>query len=275
MPLLLNKPTENAEFNQHHIATTNESYVGTIPSAKVLFSPRVGFRWFVNDSHKTLLRGGAGLFTGRVPFVWLSNAYNNTGMESKSITMNTPGADFPMTGDPYNDVVLSGIASAGGKATINTMSKSFKYPQVFRANLGLDQEFEGGWKVTVDALYSKTLNNVFFKNLAITSDKVVYGVNAAVAAANPESVAPYYSINKDYYAIVDLANTNKGYTYSVSAKVEKTFDFGLNFMAAYTFGHIQLMTVHHQLHTQTGNITIQLIQTLLSCHTLCLTDLIK
>ena len=237
MPLLLNKPTENAEFNQHHIATTNESYVGTIPSAKVLFSPRVGFRWFVNDSHKTLLRGGAGLFTGRVPFVWLSNAYNNTGMESKSITMNTPGADFPMTGDPYNDVVLSGIASAGGKATINTMSKSFKYPQVFRANLGLDQEFEGGWKVTVDALYSKTLNNVFFKNLAITSDKVVYGVNAAVAAANPESVAPYYSINKDYYAIVDLANTNKGYTYSVSAKVEKTFDFGLNFMAAYTFGH--------------------------------------
>ncbi len=237
MPLLLNKPTDNAQFNDTQIAKDNKSYVGTIPSAKILLSPRIGFRWFMDDDHTMLLRGGAGLFTGRVPFVWLSNAYNNTGMEAKSVTVNTPDASFPMTGDPYRDIVESGIASAGGKATINTMSKDFKYPQVFRVNLGYEHMFAKGWKFTFDALYSKTLNNVFFKNLAITSDKVVYGVNATAAAANPGSTAPYYDIDKSYQAIVALDNTNKGYTYSFSGQLEKSFDFGLNLMASYTFGH--------------------------------------
>lgn len=237
MPLLLNKPTKNEEFNQTTFATENKAYVGTIPSAKVLLSPRIGFRWFIDDEHTMLLRGGAGLFTGRVPFVWLSNAYNNTGMESKSVTVNNPGKDFPLTVNPYKDVVESGIAAASGGATINTMSRDFKYPQVFRANVGFDYMFAKGWKFKFDALYSKTLNNVFFKNLAITSNNVVYGVNATAAAANPNSTAPYYTIDKSYSAIVSLENTNKGYTYSVSGQIEKSFDFGLNLMASYTFGH--------------------------------------
>lgn len=237
MPLLLNKPTKNEEFNQTTFATENKAYVGTIPSAKVLLSPRIGFRWFIDDEHAMLLRGGAGLFTGRVPFVWLSNAYNNTGMESKSVTVNNPGKDFPLTVNPYRDIVESGIAAASGGATINTMSRDFKYPQVFRANVGFDYMFAKGWKFKFDALYSKTLNNVFFKNLAITSNNVVYGVNATAAAANPNSTAPYYTIDKSYSAIVALENTNKGYTYSVSGQIEKSFDFGLNLMASYTFGH--------------------------------------
>ncbi len=239
MPLLLNKPTANEEFNTHEngIAVANNAYVGEIPSAKILLSPRVGFRWFLDDEHKMLLRGGAGLFTGRVPFVWLSNAYNNTGMETKSMTVSNVPANFPFTGNPYQDIVQGGFSGSLGKATINTMSKDFKYPQVFRANIGFDYVFAQGWKFKFDALYSKTLNNVFFKNLAITSENDVYGVNATAAAANPASAAPYFTINKDYYAIVALENTNKGYTYSLSGQIEKSFDWGLNLMASYTFGH--------------------------------------
>ncbi len=241
MPLLLNRPTTNDEFNNHSngIAKENNAYVGEIPSAKVLLSPRIGFRWFIDDEHKMLLRGGAGLFTGRVPFVWLSNAYNNTGMETKSMTVSTMPSDFPFTSDPYKDIVQGGFSGKLGKATINTMSRDFKYPQVFRVNVGFDYMFTNGWKFKFDALYSKTLNNVFFKNLAITSQNNVYGVNEEVAISNPGSNAraPYFNINKDYYAIVALDNTNKGYTYSVSGQVEKSFDFGLNLMASYTFGH--------------------------------------
>lgn len=238
MPLLLNKPTENPEFNATEIAKNNNAYVGVTPKANVLFSPRVGFRWYVDDDHRTLLRGGAGLFTGRVPFVWLSNAYNNTGMEAKSVTVSDfSSGNFPMTGDPYKDIVESGIAAAGGKATINTTSENFKYPQVFRANLGFEQDFGQGWKFTFDGLYSKNLNNVYFRNLALSNPNgnVVYGVNAA--NANDNNTAPFYTVDKTYYAIVDLANTNKGYSYSLSGKIEKSFSFGLNLMASYTFGH--------------------------------------
>lgn len=237
LPMLLNAPTANPDFNESKYATENGEFVGTTPKAQVLWSPRVGFRYWADDDHTLLLRGGAGLFTGRVPFVWISNAYNNTGMESKSITINNPltavGEGFQFTSNPY-DMVANGTIQAGDSgATINTLNKNFKYPQVFRVNLGLDKEFEGGWKFTVDALFSKTLNNVFFKNLAITSNNKVYAVGP-----NVEASAPYYTIDSGkYYAIVALDNTNKGYTYSISGKVEKSFDFGLNLMAAYTYGH--------------------------------------
>lgn len=239
VPMLLNKPSSNDEYNQTTIATENNQYVGVTPQATILWSPRVGFRYFTDDSHKTLVRGGAGLFTGRVPFVWISNAYNNTGMEAKSVQINSPAAGFPLSSNPYTDIVESGIASAGGKATINTLSKDFKYPQVFRVNVGMDHEFDNGWKVTFDALYSKTLNNVYFKNLALnnTNGAVVYGVNAAAAANNPNQSTPYYTVDKSYSAVIALGNTNKGYTYSLSGQIQKSFDFGLDLMASYTYGH--------------------------------------
>ena len=237
MPVLMNDPTTNEEFNASEIAAAYNQYVGVTPDATVLFSPRVGFRWFLNDSHKTLLRGGTGLFTGRVPFVWLSNAYNNTGMEAKAVTITNPGSDLPLTSTPYEDIVESGYASSNGKATINTLSKDFKYPQVFRTNLGFEQIFLDDWKLTIDALYSKTFNNVFFQNLALTKSGSVYGVNAAVAETNPKSIAPYYSVDDTYQAVVALSNTNKGYSYTLSAQLQKSFHFGLDFVAAYTFGH--------------------------------------
>ena len=247
MPLLLNKPGELAmskgivpEYNETDIAKNSGEMVGVVPKASVLFSPRLGFRWFTDESKNTLIRGGVGLFTGRVPFVWLSNAYNNTGMETKSITIKAGQAnDIPLTSKPYDDVVAAGVVSGSGAgATINTLNRNFKYPQVLRANLALEQNFGEGWKFTFDGLFSKTLNNVFFRNLAIESTNKVYAVNASAAEANPASSAPYYTaLTKDYYAIVALDNTNKGYTYSLSGQLEKHFAFGLDLMASYTYGH--------------------------------------
>lgn len=249
MPLLLNKPTVNESFNANvaTYSTDTDQLVGVTPKASILLSPRVGFRWFLDENHKALLRGGVGMFTGRIPFVWLSNAYNNTGVETKNIdvTDKTDLAKIPITTDPYNDVVLGnampdgkGIQGSGAGATINTLSRNFKYPQVLRTNLGFDYEFENGIKVTLDGIFSKGFNNVYFRNVALESTAVVYGASAAAAATNPASVAPYYhNKSADFKTIVALGNTNKGYSYSLSAKVEKSFDFGLYAMASYTFGH--------------------------------------
>ena len=240
MPVMLNNPTENPTFNATSFATNNNEYVGVVPKAQILWSPRVGFRYWADEDHTLLLRGGVGMFTGRVPFVWVSNAYNNTGMESKSITLKSAdiaalGDKFQFTSNPYEMVANGTIKAGESGATINTMNENFKYPQVLRANFGLDKTFEGGWKFTFDALFSKTLNNVFFSNLAINKNagKKVYAVSPEV-----EAYAPFYEqTSSAYSAIVALQNTNKGYTYSLSGKVEKSFDFGLDLMAAYTYGH--------------------------------------
>ncbi|MDD2797477.1 MAG: TonB-dependent receptor [Bacteroidales bacterium] len=234
IPTFLNSPSVNEEFNKSIYSTANGVKVGDVPSTKVMVSPRLGFRWYTDDSHKTLLRGGTGLFTGRVPFVWLSNNWSNTGIEMKGTTISSNVPSFVTYGkDPV--AAMNSASGSASKPTINTVSKDFKYPQVFRSNLALEQVLPYDVKLTVEGLYSKTLNNVWFENLALTDNgKKVY----AVSADDANSAAPYFSRNTgSYYAIVNMKNTNKGYTYSLSSKLEKSFNFGLDFMASYTFGH--------------------------------------
>lgn len=113
-----------------------------------------------------------------------------------------------------------------------TVSKDFKYPQVFRVNLALERVLPGDVKMTLEGLYSKTFNNVYFENLALSSNAKVYAVPGVETSATP-----YYSVDKKYFSITNLKNTNMGYTYSLSALFEKSFYFGLDLAASYTFGH--------------------------------------
>ena len=235
IPVVFNDPTENPKFNEYAAQQGFGVRVGENPSAKVLFSPRVGFRWYTNDSHKTLIRGGVGIFTGRVPFVWLSNAFTNTGMESKGTTINVKKNKVPSLGEYAKDPMGAANSANGALSPdIVTIDKDFKYPQVFRANLAVEQMLPGDVKLTLEGVYSKTMNNVFFENLALTNNgEKVYAIPGVEASA-----APRYSKEKsDYWTIINLRNTNKGYTYALSALLEKKFNFGLDLSASYTFGH--------------------------------------
>jgi len=239
IPKVFDNPSTNAAFNAFAQANNLDATVGTVPSAKAMLSPRFGFRWYLNNDHSTLLRGGTGLFTGRVPFVWLSNVFTNDGVEQKgttiqSVTNKTTNVTTwaPSFSQYYNNP--AGAAASGAQASpdICTVSKKFKFPQVFRTNLALEQKLPYDIKMTLEGLFSKTLNDAYFKNLAITQTGKIYAVSG-----NEASASPYYTVNKSYASIIDLENTNKGYTYSLSAMFEKKFDFGLNAMASYTFGH--------------------------------------
>lgn len=240
IPTFFNSPTENPAFNASEYSKNYNVRVGDVPSTKVMVSPRIGFRWYTDESRNTLLRGGVGIFTGRVPFVWLTNCWNNTGMEMKGTTINNTKDStikVPGMGQYAKDPVgaMNSATGTSAKPDIVTVSKYFKFPQVLRANLALEQKLPGDVKMTLEGLYSKTLNNVYFENVALTDNGAkVYGVSSDV----PASAATYYSMNSgDYYSIINLKNTNKGYSYTLSAKFEKSFDFGLDLMAAYTFGH--------------------------------------
>lgn len=77
------------------------------------------------------------------------------------------------------------------------------------------------------------MNNVFFENLALVENGQVYAVPGVEASASPS-----YKVQAgDYYSIINLKNTNKGYSYALSALLEKHFGFGLDMSASYTFGH--------------------------------------
>lgn len=234
IPVLFDSPTKNEGFNNSDIAKKYNAEVGQLPSTKVMWSPRIGFRWFTDDSHNTLLRGGVGIFTGRVPFVWLANAFTNTGVELMTSSSGNGIAPPALSGTP------SIVGDAGvGRPDINVIDKKFKYPQVFRANLALEQHLGRGYNLTVEALYTKTLNNVQFKNLlAEDNGKKVYAVSESASNANNTTV--YYDLDQSKYnSAIYLTNTSKGYSYSFTARVEKMYNFGLYASASYTFGHVK------------------------------------
>lgn len=101
----------------------------TLPSNQILWSPRFGFNWDINGAKTSQLRGGTGIFTGRLPFVWLGNQVS--------------GAD-----DGF----------------LQIMDKDFKWPQVFRTSLGFDHKFKSDYIFTFDMSYNKDINGVHVQN---------------------------------------------------------------------------------------------------------------
>lgn len=228
VPVLFNEPTVNHAFNA--FATLNRLGVrqGEMPGAKVMLSPRIGFRWYTDNSHKTLIRGGVGLFTGRVPFVWLVNAYNNNGIEQTGMSVYN-AADIPAI--TTNTSSLADYLGEQPSPNIVTISKKFRYPQVLRVNLAWEQKLPYDINFTLEGLYSKTFNNIYFRNVALKETAKIYAVPGVDA-----SIAPYFSSDGSYASIINTENTNKGYSYNISAILEKRFNFGLDVMASYTYG---------------------------------------
>lgn len=243
IPVYFNHPTVNEKFNTSKYSYPGGPIVGNAPYSNVMVSPRLGFRWYLNDSRTTLLRGGVGIFNGRAPFVWIQNAWNNTGVEQKGVTIYNNEQNiisFSKYGANINQLLADNAKSGkGSNPVINTIDRRFKLPQVLRANLALEQWLPGNIKMTVEGLYSKNINNVWFENLALHEKATVY----AVSKEFPNSGTIYYSSdNNPFSKIINIRNTNKGYSYSASVKLEKSFNFGLDLMASYTFGHSYSVT---------------------------------
>lgn len=241
LPIFFDEPIANTAFNSSSIAQEYGVATNQMPKSKLLWSPRVGFRWNLNEDRKTLIRGGLGIFTGRVPFVWISNNFSSTGVEvsrtrltgsSMTNAFNNDGFRFQI--DPNRQYTPSNVMTS----EVDVVDKNFKFPQVFRVNLAVEQVLPFGIKGTLEGLYSKTLNNIMYKNLGVEeSGKYLdNGADKRPIYQNVINPATGASYTNEYTGIVYLTNTSKGYTYSITGKLEKSFNFGLNTMFAYTIG---------------------------------------
>ncbi|MDR1556481.1 MAG: carboxypeptidase regulatory-like domain-containing protein [Tannerellaceae bacterium] len=241
IPLFMDKPGTNQTFNESAIAKQYDVATNQMPASTPLFSPRIGFRWYLNETRRSLIRGGAGIFTGRIPFVWISNSFSNTGVEYsrtrlQSRDMEAAVADgFKFQIDPSKQYQPSSRMTS----EIDVVAKDFKFPQVLRTNLAFDYSFENGLKATVEGLYSKTLNNVLYKNLVVEESGKFLQNGGDKRPLYQQVINPTtnQSYTQEYTGIVYLDNSDKGYTYNLTGKLEKSFDFGLDLMVAYTFGH--------------------------------------
>lgn len=206
---------------------------GQAINSNVHFSPRLGFNATFNQrsDFRILLRGGVGVFTSRVPLVWIGGAYNNTGNTIGEINV-IANANQPLTFNP--DISSNnGFGLASSRPEVNLFDPNFKLPQRLKFNIGVDQRLPENWNLVADFQYDKVLNDVFYQNVNIRQVGVINGSGVrprwltAIADPNP--------ISSSYGEVFLGTNTNEGYGYTFSMGVNKNFWRRLYLALNYTY----------------------------------------
>lgn len=233
IPFFFDTPAENKPFNEYAATRGWEMKTNQKPTSTPLWSPRVGFRWDIANDRRFILRGGVGIFTGRIPFVWISNNFSNTGIQMSTFnTYSTKGIELLL--DPNGQTPNEEKLNAQGNQTINLYDKNFKFAQNLRLNLGFDFTVLGiNW--TAEGVYSKTLNDILYKNLAYEQTGMTLSQKYPDVPWDNRPLFARSTGGTPYSNIYALYNTSKGYTVNLSLKGEKHFDFGLDLMASYTW----------------------------------------
>jgi hypothetical protein len=244
---LVNNPQNDANtLNQTYSHTAwkdlNNGYLGQIQ-----VSPRLGFNYDVNGDGSVVVRGGSGVFTGRVPFAWFGYAYYNNGVNFNSVDYNgiqpsaasTTGPKILLSQNPnqiyQNATAALPNAAAQNTTEVNLVDNNFKMPQVWRSSLALDFKLKTGTRFSVEGLYTKTLQDVKFENINLVDNVTYY---AAGPTQTPRySAAGFGSkVNSNFSNAFFLTNTTKGYRYQLTGSVGQTLNQLLDVSVAYTYG---------------------------------------
>ena len=199
-----------------------------------MLSPRVGFNWDIKNDKKTQIRGGLGIFSGPPPFVWISNQASNNGVDFGS-TVITTGVAFKPDVNAYRPT----NAAANTSYNLAVTENNFKFPQLFRMNLAVDRKLPWDITGTIEGIYSKDINAVYHQNINLPStgtplvgadNRIRYSSSRIYSGAGGVSAS-----NPNISDAILMRNTSKGYTYNVTAQLQRNVN---NFysMIAYTHG---------------------------------------
>lgn len=216
----------------------------------VQISPRLGFNYDIKGDNSMILRGGTGLFTGRIPFAWLGYAYYNNGVtygaydqrdNASKPLINTPLPAAKPSPNGIADYAAQNGANVGDATSatqVDLIDNNFKMPQVWRSSLAFEYNTRDQWKFSIEGIYTKVIHDLMFQQINLVDNPTYY-------AYDVNKQQPIFSgskINSKYTNAYLLSNTNKGFRYSITGQISKSFPFGLNFMTAYTYGQAKDIT---------------------------------
>lgn len=250
--LMTNNAVLNLDFGGNRINT------GEWPTSKINFSPRVGFTWDINNDKSLVVRGGTGMFTGRLPLVFFTNMPSNAGMNQLLMKLNTrfnadgtvrdrdPRLDqlagdiitdvnqmidrlgFPTVVTPDNGSIPSSIAG---------VDKGFRMPQVWKSSAAVDYKLpvEFPFSLTAEGIFTKNINAVMLDNYAVRDPDETW---TRFAGPDNRYIFPsnylYFPGSTGVRDASVLVNTNEGYGYTFNLTATAEPVSNLNLMAAYT-----------------------------------------
>ena len=227
---------------------------GQKPTFPLSIAPRLGFTLKIPDESLTV-RGGIGVFTGRMPLVWPGGTYNNNGYYVGGYTANATALNTIRFRWTPSDIAASvwtpsQVGQGFTKGPLNLISKKFRMPKLLRTSLGVDKNFGNGWTGTMEVLLSKNINEVYYTNINLLppigvsvgpGSRNVYGVNGSTTAFIPISNNGTGTNPYDNAILVSNNRGKKGFAYNFNVGLEKRTRKGFNFSAFYTYGNSQVV----------------------------------
>jgi len=215
VPILPDKPLANDRFARQFTGHRTDR----TPDGRVLWSPRFGFNFDAGGNRRTQIRGGAGVFAGLPPAVWLSNAYSNTGVDFTRIDL----ASFrdqvvpSFVADPFaQPLPLDVSLTTPQTSEVNVIDPAFRLPRVFRTNIAVDHGLPMDLVGTVEFLLARNLDDVRFRNLNIGND-------GGPTGRTPDGRPDYggRTVSPDFTNVILLENTNKGRQFNLTLRLRK------------------------------------------------------
>jgi hypothetical protein len=228
-----NTALENPAITAMTFANGEKWNTGVLPKTQVLFEPRLGFNYNHKGESKTQVRGGTGIFTGRPPYVFLSNQIGNNGVLTGFIDVSgAAAANYGFTQNP-NQYFIPSTPTLPSTFDLALTDPNYKMPQVWKNNLAVDQKLPWlGLVASVELLYNQTINAVHYYNA---------NLDAPVGTLTGVDTRPRYAGNDNGVRVNDnvsmaavLTNRNGAYNASATFKLEKPIQKGLWGYVAWT-----------------------------------------
>lgn len=258
-PFYFDDLAENPGISALTFANDQKVDVSKWPTPKVVVLPRAGFNWDIQGDGSVVLRGGSGLFSGLLPFVWYTNQPTNSGVLQNTVEITNAATlaniDFQKN---WRDQVAAhpelfpSTPANTAPGTINIVSPDFQLPQVWRSTLGFDYQLPWNMTFTAEGMYSKDIRAIVQRNInekqpagAFTGsdNRQTWRTNvggAYVAFANNSNANT--RINTGISNAMVLDNENEGYQYSIMGQLTKRFTHGFSGMVAYTYNGAKDLT---------------------------------
>ena len=243
VPFFNNTPSRNTA---PALLDTLKVDTGQFPSGNPTWSPRLGFNFDALGNGNTIARGGVGLFSGRPPYVWMSNAFTGTGLEQITITCsrivglgtqaNIPA--FTVDVDNLPRACAGGAEVAPPAATVAYFDKDFKFQQALKFAIGVDQRLPGGLVATADFLYTKNVNQMYQSDDNVKLGEVnregrqLYAT--PTAQTDSTSLTRLVVVKSAVTTVIHQSNKSADRSWLATAQLQKSFGTGLFFSAAYT-----------------------------------------
>jgi hypothetical protein len=242
LPVTLTRPEYNREAEFVTGVVTDR-----LPSAGVLFSPRVGFNWSPTWRARTQVRGGVGIFSGVPPLAWLANAYDDNGLRTGFLVCE--GAAAPAL-DPAAPPAACADGTAPLDRNLTVFDDDFRYPQDLRFSLAVDRELPWGFIGTLEGLYTRALNQVSLEdvNLVVpvpgpysTDDGYPGAIGPREIFGTPRLVPDRFGPLEPgrrwdgYGHVIRVGNRSRNAALALAAELQRRFAERLDLRLAYTY----------------------------------------